>query len=169
MSKPAFISSFSTICASFRSLAIALALSAGTIMPRSLPLALPPRSSSNPRAPRQQLPPLLTFMQPRLRTATTTRLMELTLTRAHGLPTDAPRFRLGPLLVTNSMILTWFVTLALIIFARIATWRMKEIPDGAQNVWEWWSKACGNFLEGIIGRDLVKKTFWFLPQFSSSS
>jgi hypothetical protein len=79
----------------------------------------------------------------------------------HGLPTDAPRFNIGPFMVTNSMILTWIVTLVLIAFARIATWRMKEIPEGAQNVWEWLVEGLRDFLEGIIGRDLVKKTFWF--------
>ena len=78
-----------------------------------------------------------------------------------GLPTDAPRFQIGPLLVTNSMILTWGVALVLIVFARIATAQMKEVPDGAQNFWEWLVESLRDFLEGIIGRDLVKKTFWF--------
>ena len=32
----------------------------------------------------------------------------------HGLPTAAPQFHVGPLLVTNSMILTWVVALGII-------------------------------------------------------
>src|SRR5436190_23596871 len=34
---------------------------------------------------------------------------------------------------TNSMIVTWIVALGIIIFARIATRNIKEVPDGAQN------------------------------------
>ena len=81
----------------------------------------------------------------------------------HGLTTDAPRIRIPgtPLVVTNSMILTWVVALALIGFARYATARIKEVPEGAQNFWEWLVESLRDFLEGVIGRDLVKKTFWF--------
>jgi F-type H+-transporting ATPase subunit a len=38
---------------------------------------------------------------------------------------------------------------------------MKEIPDGAQNFWEWMVESLHNFLDEIIGHELVKKTFWF--------
>jgi len=38
---------------------------------------------------------------------------------------------------------------------------MKEVPDGAQNFWEWMVESLHNFLEGIIGPQLVRKTFWF--------
>ena len=30
-----------------------------------------------------------------------------------------------------------------------------------QNFWEWLVESLYNFLESMIGRDLVKKTFWF--------
>lgn len=79
----------------------------------------------------------------------------------HGLTPDAPRFHIGPLVVTNSMILTWVVALGIIIFARYATARIKEVPEGAQNFWEWLVEGLHDFLEGIIGHELVKKTFWF--------
>jgi F-type H+-transporting ATPase subunit a len=69
--------------------------------------------------------------------------------------------RIGSFPITNSMVVTWIVALALIVFAQIATRRMKEIPDGAQNFWEWMVESLYNFLEGIIGHSLVKKTFWF--------
>jgi F-type H+-transporting ATPase subunit a len=59
------------------------------------------------------------------------------------------------------MVVTWVVALLLIIFAQVATRRIQEIPSGAQNFWEWIVESLYNFLEGIIGHDLVKKTFWF--------
>jgi F-type H+-transporting ATPase subunit a len=80
---------------------------------------------------------------------------------AKGLPTAAPQFHLGPFVVTNSMILTWFVAIGIIFFARVATKNIKAVPEGAQNFWEWLVEGLYNFLEGIIGHDLVKKTFWF--------
>ena len=80
---------------------------------------------------------------------------------SHGLPTAAPQFHIGPLLVTNSMILTWVVALGIIVFARMATKNIQMVPQGAQNFWEWLVESLYGFLEGIIGHDLVKKTFWF--------
>jgi len=80
----------------------------------------------------------------------------------HGLPPAAPElFDIGPLGVTSSMVVTWIVALVIIIFARYATARMKEVPDGAQNFWEWMVESLRDFLEGIVGRTLAKKTFWF--------
>jgi F-type H+-transporting ATPase subunit a len=79
----------------------------------------------------------------------------------HGLPPDAPRIKFGPFSVTNSMIVTWIVAIGIIGFAQYATRTMKEVPDGAQNFWEWLVESLRNFLESIIGPDLVKKTFWF--------
>ncbi len=63
--------------------------------------------------------------------------------------------------ITNSMAVSWVVALALIIFARVAMKNAKEIPSGAQNFWEWMVESLHDFLEGIIGHQLVKKTFWF--------
>jgi F-type H+-transporting ATPase subunit a len=63
--------------------------------------------------------------------------------------------------ITNSMLVTWIVALALIVFAQIATRNMKDVPDGAQNFWEWMVESLHNFLEGIIGLHLVNRTFWF--------
>lgn len=78
-----------------------------------------------------------------------------------GLPAAAPRIQIGPFSVTNSMIMTWVVALFIIIFAQIATKNIKQVPEGAQNFWEWLVESLHNFLEGIIGHELVKKTFWF--------
>jgi len=63
--------------------------------------------------------------------------------------------------ITNSMILSWIVALGLIIFVQVATRKMKQIPDGAQNFLEWLVGGLYGFLEGLLGRHLVDRTFWF--------
>jgi F-type H+-transporting ATPase subunit a len=63
--------------------------------------------------------------------------------------------------ITNSMIATWVVAALIIVSARRATRQMKKVPDGRQNFWEWIVENLQVFLEGILGRDLVPKTFWF--------
>jgi F-type H+-transporting ATPase subunit a len=72
-----------------------------------------------------------------------------------------PLADLGWLKITNSMIVTWIVAVFLIIFAQFATRRITSVPRGAQNFWEWLVESLYAFLEGIIGPDLGKKTFWF--------
>jgi F-type H+-transporting ATPase subunit a len=80
----------------------------------------------------------------------------------HGLPQNAVVINnIGGLPISNSMILSWIVALGLIVFAQVATRNMKEVPEGAQNFWEWMVESLYNFLEGIIGHHLVKSTFWF--------
>jgi len=79
-----------------------------------------------------------------------------------GLPLYAtPIFKLGPLPVTNSMLVTWVVALLLIVGARLAMRNPQMIPSGAQNFWEWLVESLHDFLEGIVGYELAKKTFWF--------
>jgi F-type H+-transporting ATPase subunit a len=63
--------------------------------------------------------------------------------------------------ITNSMVVTWIVTIGLIVVAQLATRRMKEIPQGLQNFVEWLIEGLYGFLEGIIGPHLVRRTFWF--------
>lgn len=63
--------------------------------------------------------------------------------------------------ITNSMVVSWAVALGLIVFARVATRNMKQVPDGAQNFLEWLVRGLYGFLEAIIGPHLVKRTFWF--------
>ena len=80
----------------------------------------------------------------------------------HGLPSAAvDLFRIGPLTITNSMVVVWSVALGLIVFAQIAMKNIRAVPTGAQNFWEWLVEGLYQFLEEIIGHDLVKKTFWF--------
>ena len=90
----------------------------------------------------------------------------------HGLPQAAVHLvdfgpwkvgdrNIGPFAITNSMVVTWVVALLIIVFAQTAMKNVKDVPEGAQNFWEWLVEGLYNFLETIIGHELVKKTFWF--------
>ncbi len=70
-------------------------------------------------------------------------------------------FHIGPIYITNSMVMVWIVAAVIIFFAQAATRKMSLIPTGLQNGVEWLVESLYNFLEGILGADLVKKTFWF--------
>jgi F-type H+-transporting ATPase subunit a len=63
--------------------------------------------------------------------------------------------------ITNSMIVSWIVALVLIVFARMATRRMNQVPRGAQNFFEWLIESLYGFLENLLGKHLVDRTFWF--------
>jgi F-type H+-transporting ATPase subunit a len=81
---------------------------------------------------------------------------------AHGLPESAVEVaRPFGFPISNSMVVTWIVALALIVFAQAATRKMTEVPGGAQNLMEWLVESLYGFLESIIGPHLVKRTFWF--------
>jgi F-type H+-transporting ATPase subunit a len=81
---------------------------------------------------------------------------------AHGMPAKAPDvFHVGGFPISSSMLLTWIVAAAIILFARLATRRIREVPEGAQNFWEWLVESLYDFLAGIVGAELVKKAFWF--------
>lgn len=89
-------------------------------------------------------------------------LPRVVLASDHGLPPDAPRFFKDSLIpVSNSMVLMWIVALSIVVFVRVATRRMESVPSGAQNFLEWVVETLRNFLEGVLGRDLTAKTFWF--------
>jgi F-type H+-transporting ATPase subunit a len=79
-----------------------------------------------------------------------------------ALPLHAvPLVRIGKFGITNSMLVTWIVAAGVIILAQTAMRNPKQIPGRRQNFWEWLVEGLYNFLEGIIGRKLVQKTFWF--------
>lgn len=80
----------------------------------------------------------------------------------HGLPQSAPEIaRVFGFPITNSMVVSWIVALALIAFAQFSTRNMNQVPRGAQNFMEWLVGGLYKFLEGIIGPHLTKRTFWF--------
>jgi F-type H+-transporting ATPase subunit a len=59
------------------------------------------------------------------------------------------------------MLVTWIVAVAVIVFAQLAMRNVRAVPSGAQNFCEWIVESLYEFLESILGHDLVKKTFWF--------
>jgi F-type H+-transporting ATPase subunit a len=63
--------------------------------------------------------------------------------------------------ITNSMLVTWIVAVGLIVFAQLSTRRMSQVPGPAQNLFEWLIETLYALLEGIMGRHLVQRTFWF--------
>jgi len=91
-----------------------------------------------------------------------TRGVAIAATTEHGLSQKAVEIaRPFGFPITNSMVVTWVVAVLLIAFAQGATRSMRQVPYGAQNFLEWLVESLYRFLEGIIGRPLVDRTFWF--------
>ncbi len=63
--------------------------------------------------------------------------------------------------ISNSMIMVWIATLAIVFFCRAATKKMSMVPAGFQNFAEWVIESLYNFFKGILGDHLAKRTFWF--------
>ena len=76
-------------------------------------------------------------------------------------PAAIPIFRLGPFLITNSMLVTWVVALLLILVAQTAMKNAQLVPRGLQNFFEWLVGGLYEFFEGILGAHMAKKSFWF--------
>jgi F-type H+-transporting ATPase subunit a len=70
-------------------------------------------------------------------------------------------FRIGPFVISNSMLMVWIVAAFVILVAQAATRKLALIPSGLQNLVEWLVESLYTFLEGILGKHLVKRTFWF--------
>ncbi len=69
--------------------------------------------------------------------------------------------RIGPFIVTNSMLMVWIVAAFIIVVAQLATKKMNSVPSGLQNFVEWLVESLYDFLTTILGKDLTKRTFWF--------
>jgi F-type H+-transporting ATPase subunit a len=83
-------------------------------------------------------------------------------TDGHGLSQKADQIaHIFKFPVTNSMVVSWIVALALIVFAQYATRNMRPVPEGAQNLLEWLVEGLYKFVESIMGSHLTKRTFWF--------
>ncbi len=80
---------------------------------------------------------------------------------AEGLPQSAVSLSGEGGLITNSILVSWIVAAAVIVAARVSMRRVQLVPTGAQNLWETLVEALYTFLEGIVGSDLVKRSFWF--------
>ena len=79
----------------------------------------------------------------------------------YGIGGDAKTDKVGPLAVTNSMLVMFVVAIGIILIAQAATRRAQLIPSGLQNFVEWLVESLYGFFESIVGPKLVKKTFWF--------
>ncbi|MFM2294482.1 MAG: synthase subunit [Verrucomicrobiota bacterium] len=78
-----------------------------------------------------------------------------------GLPPAAPVFSVGPIQFTSSTVITWIVAAFLILVAQLATRKVQLVPSGLQNFMEWLVEGMYDFFSEILGKHLVKKTFWF--------
>jgi F-type H+-transporting ATPase subunit a len=79
-----------------------------------------------------------------------------------GLPPAAPTiFHIGPFPVTNSMLVTWIVAIGIIVFAQYATRKMKDVPDGAQNFWEFLVESLVRFSGRNRRGRPDQEDFWF--------
>ncbi len=81
-----------------------------------------------------------------------------------ALPPDAVEisgFKIGPLRVTNSMVVTWIVALGIIIVAQAATRNVKLVPEGLQNLVEFLVESLYDFFRSVVGDHLIHRTFWF--------
>ncbi|SVD17962.1 uncharacterized protein METZ01_LOCUS370816, partial [marine metagenome] len=80
----------------------------------------------------------------------------------YGLTPNAPVLtKIGPLSITNSMVVTWVVALGIIIIAQAAMRNVKLIPSGLHNFVEYLVEGLYGFFESIVGKHMVKQTFWF--------
>jgi F-type H+-transporting ATPase subunit a len=81
---------------------------------------------------------------------------------AHGLSQNAPvLFHLFGIPVSNSMLVSWIVTLVIIFMVRAAAGKIAVVPAGMQNFFEFMIESLYDTLEGIMGAHLTRKTFWF--------
>jgi F-type H+-transporting ATPase subunit a len=75
-----------------------------------------------------------------------------------GLPVQAPRLLNGGkeegFQISNSLV-------AMFVVAQLATRKTSLIPSGLQNFAEWVVESLIEFLSGIMGDKLARKTFWF--------
>lgn len=81
---------------------------------------------------------------------------------AHVLSQHAPvLFHIGPLPVSNSMLVSWIVTLVIVFMVRAAAGRVALVPAGMQNFLEFLIEGLYDMLAAILGKHLVHRTFWF--------
>lgn len=84
-----------------------------------------------------------------------------------GLTSDAPIIWDMPvwpgytLPVSNSMIMFAVAIILITIVLRMASKKMQRIPHGLQNFVEWVFELLYNFVEGLTGRKIAKKYFWY--------
>jgi len=81
----------------------------------------------------------------------------------HGLSPNAVELtKIGPLPITNSMVVTWVVALGIIIVVQMATRNVALIPEGLQNFVELLIEGLFEFFRSVVGDHMIHRTFWFL-------
>lgn len=88
---------------------------------------------------------------------------------AEGLSSDAPVLWDIPipfwpghsLPISNSLIMFTLAVVLLIVVLRLATRKMQRVPGGLQNFVEWVFESLYNFVEGLAGKYLARKYFWY--------
>ena len=80
----------------------------------------------------------------------------------HALPLHAEELvRVGPIALSNSIVMVWIAVGLIVLFCRAATKKMSLVPVGFQNFAEWAVESLYLFLENLMGPHLTKRTFWF--------
>jgi F-type H+-transporting ATPase subunit a len=75
-------------------------------------------------------------------------------------PTLFYLFGLTWLPVTNSMVCTWMVAAVIFVMVRFSTWKVKEVPTGAQNVMETVIEGWEDLAAGVLEPKVVR---WVFP------
>ena len=71
-----------------------------------------------------------------------------------------PIGHIGALPITNSLLTTWFVVLVVLIFSLALRLRMKQIPKGFQNFFEYVIEGAMNLADSVTGdKRITKKVF----------
>ena len=70
-------------------------------------------------------------------------------------------FELGWFKFTNSTLMMLIVAVFLIVVAQLATKKITLVPSRLQNTVEWILESLINFMSGVLGESLAKRTFWF--------
>ncbi len=68
---------------------------------------------------------------------------------------------IGPLVITNSMLVAWIATMILVVLVRVAMPKVQKVPDRGQAFLEIVVENLFGLLEPILGYEGTKKTFWF--------
>lgn len=74
---------------------------------------------------------------------------------------DLPFWPGHSLPISNSLFMFALAALAITILLRLATRKMERIPHGLQNFVEWVFESLYNFVEGLVGKYLARKYFWY--------
>jgi F0F1-type ATP synthase membrane subunit a len=79
----------------------------------------------------------------------------------HGLSPQAVEIAPPGFPIATSIVASWIVAIAFILFAQLATKKMKRVPAGAQDFMGWLIARLHRFITGTIDPHLAGPTLWF--------